>query len=630
MERYINVTLPSLGRVGVRFYSCAESTIDLYDRTDEFSRQKNIKQLGLIADEFEGASHSRYEYLMLQCALSELLDNVHKGTMSAAQGSIKIDGMEYFGNAVIKSWFMLSNFGHTKNTYGDEKSLCLYAMRSKYLRNVIVNAINDGVLKAWCDKVLLGFQYQHFHYVLAAYRIYKELPRRVKEQKFLVDLLKLLVVPYADLDVNVNREKLEQLRVLFKKVRDIAIVSIDGHYSHSPISVDLISSLVSFDLYEGGLLGKTLSKSIKSVRSFLHDDIYLNPNVLARQRQYEIDSLNYIKSVPKNAAAYRDMINKALTSGLVDRRDLMLTHFCRLPISKQMQPETDFYDEFRNLTIKTKRSCKSADSYLDVNPYTKVRYADFFIREDKFSYSDMAPFLFAVCKMIDAQIEHLINNVLDDYFRFYGEVRANARIEGVHDNTIERIINKSDYVMMDIGWRSAIEQVFPIFRNLLWSCIRYFMKENFRLELKDGEIDYEMYSIDIPRMGDWYMLQNIDIATQFERGNPDRVHELMQLKRMVKNKFDGYRIACLVRVDVVDVTKPPNKRKVTDIDSILLSVNEREFKLELNESKNMGSRSVAAATKDIRDKLVKTLSKNARGYRVMPVRGMGAKLVIKR
>ena len=157
--------MPSLGRVSINFYDAAQSSFDLYESTNEFSRQKCIKQLGLIAEVIEGASHTRYEYLMMQCALADILDNLHKGA-SAAQGSISLDGNKITGNSLIKSWFMLSNFGHAKNTYGDEKSLHLFLKKRPGFRSCLLAPIKDEKLRNWCGSILDEFYYHKFHFVV--------------------------------------------------------------------------------------------------------------------------------------------------------------------------------------------------------------------------------------------------------------------------------------------------------------------------------------------------------------------------------------------------------------------------------------------------------------------------------
>ena len=111
MEKRIEEDIPILGRVYVNFVDLASRFFEVYLKEQEVERQRKTAHLGLISKAFKGINHSRFDYLILQCVISELADNNFKGTTSA-QGNIKLNGKKYFGNDIIKSWCLFSNFGH--------------------------------------------------------------------------------------------------------------------------------------------------------------------------------------------------------------------------------------------------------------------------------------------------------------------------------------------------------------------------------------------------------------------------------------------------------------------------------------------------------------------------------------
>lgn len=617
------VTLPIIGRVGISFYCLSTIIYKLYEKTNEFERQKGIKHLGLISNEFEGVSHSRYEYLMLQCATADLFDYIHKGT-SSTQGAIAVDGKKYKGNGLLKSWYMLSNFGHTKNTFGDEKSLSLFIKSNKEYRARILSSIKDKSLRSWSRDVIDGFKYHKFHYVISIWRIYKEQKRNVDEKELCLMALKLLLLDYNDLTMNVDKGKLSQLRQLFKKIRDTTIVSIDGHYSHTPVSVDLISSIMSFDLNSKS----DLFNSINDIRSHLHEEIYLDKNVLARQRSYEIDSLDYIKSNPYSATYFDEITSKAIHKGLVEVGESNLKHFCRCVITKDMQPDTSYYDELRNITIKVRRKCKSAQCSLDTNPFNGNRYVDFYLDKNTFSKSELPPFLFSILQLIDDQITHLIGNVLENYHKLLNEVDYNIKLSGIDENISSEIIEKSSDVMVEIAWDSISKYIFPLFRNLLWSCLNYYFDSKYVLEISQAHNNYKAYSIGTPDSNDIITMDiNSAIKNESDLG---RKHELNQLKKSALKKYSGYKIASLERINIIDPSLPPERRVVTDIDSVLLKISENELILELFEAKSGKGNSEGKAIKELRKNVAPTLSKShSNGYRIRPVKNMGAKIVIK-
>ena len=326
--------LPILGKINVNFYCSSSKVFDLYEKENEFERQKKIKHLGLISKVFEGASHTRYEYLMLQSCLADLLDNLHKGSATVAQGDIKIDGKIYSGNCLLKSWFLLSNFGHAKNTIGDEKSLLLFSLKQKGFRTSLINPIRDEKLFKWSDSVIDNFEYVNFHYILSIRRMYKSLSRQIDLQEELAKLYKLLLIKPSDLDYRVDHNKLEQLRRIFYTVRALAIIAIDGHYSHSPISIDLISTILSVDSLENTYKGIFILESFKPILSSLHESLYMDKYVLAIQREYEINSINELAKIKKNKRSYDSMIELSFNDGITNLNSVSLVPFFRMPISK--------------------------------------------------------------------------------------------------------------------------------------------------------------------------------------------------------------------------------------------------------------------------------------------------------
>lgn len=619
------VTLPSLGNVSINFYCSAQKVAELYAKTDEFNRLKTINHLGLISTVIDGASHTRYEYLMLQCALTDILDKLHKG--SSNQGELKIDSKPYKGNGILKSWFLLSNFGHLKNTFADEKALIQFILKRKGFKSRILCPIRNALLKEWCEQVINTFQYENFHYVVAIYRLYKELPRQLEKQDELARLVELLLIDVERISFKANRTKIMQLRGLFKKIRDIAIVTIDGHYSHTPLEIDLISSVVSFDEIEGGVFGKDISSSLSPLRSLLHEEIYLSPAVIAAQRAYEIQALNVMGSRPQNNESYDEMIETAIREGIVENYVNNLKPFCRIPISPEIQPDTSFYDEFRNLTIKSRKGCSNIESYLDINPYTRVRYADFFISSD-FQDSDFPRLLFNISSLIRDQINHLIKNTGLDYWKLLFEVERSAEKEGIDKQAIDRIVENSNDIIREKILESADKHLFPLYQNLLWSAINYFVKDYYRIELDHSRLDYENFTFSFPEYTDARLNDTLaDAIAKEAEDDEDRAHELRMLAHFAKRKHDGFKIACLTRIKILDMTKPPENMIATDIDSALLKISGDKVTLDFMEGKNMKKNREKTAAKEIRSRVVPILNKNG-SYQIKEVSGFGARMVL--
>ena len=621
-------TIPILGRTGINFFCIAGKVAELYDSTDEFSRQKGIKHLGLISRVIEGATHSRYEYVMLQAGITDLMDNLHKGSATASQGSITIDNKKYSGNGVIKAWFLLSNFGHAVNTIADEKTLLLFANKQDGFKSQLLAPIRDEALKEWSKNIIENFEYTKFHHILAIRNIYKNLPRKVELQDEITTIYKLLLLEENIVTNKVDLAKLAQLKRIFNTVRALSIVTIDGYYSHSPITLDLIPTILSIDSSESAYHGKFLSDSIEPLLNSLHESIYLDKDVLAHERFYELKSLEYLESLEKRNHQYEQAINKSLTDGLFKLIDCPLEHFTRLSITQIMQPDTSFYYEFRNLQT-VKRGCRGVEALLDANPITQIRYADFFIDKNRFESKELPKFIYNISTLIRLQINYMIENSSSDFDEMLQELKSNLVKKGVSSDLLDTTINESKSIIYRHTWNVFKSDILPSFKDLLWSILNLFLKSDYQVDIDSRKREYDSFGMKLPE-GDVGLLDaNIIKAIDIEQDDPDRVHELNHLRRAANRKFDGYVFTCLSRITVYNRTKPASERIVTDIDSLVIKVSQTEFVIELNETKNIKKKREKTAAKELRKYLAPVIDTRGVGYRVYEVKDFGAKLVLK-
>lgn len=120
--KQINATLPTLGSYNISFHK--ESAILLDRITDkELNRLSRISHLGTAASVFTGINHTRLEYMLLQCAIIDLLPKLNVAAEQfEMSGKVKLSNKKIFssGEELLKCWSILSSIGHTKYTYGVE------------------------------------------------------------------------------------------------------------------------------------------------------------------------------------------------------------------------------------------------------------------------------------------------------------------------------------------------------------------------------------------------------------------------------------------------------------------------------------------------------------------------------
>ncbi|MEW4328364.1 hypothetical protein Q0N12_17070 [Rossellomorea marisflavi] len=621
----VKVNLPTLGVVSINFRDISAEVVDLFNNIREFSRQKGIKHLGLIAEVFEGSSHSRYEYVMLQCAFVDLVENQYKGSPNIALGGLTINGQEISGNAIIKSWFLLSNFGHTKYTYGDEKSLILFAIKNKGFRTQLLKPIKDKSLKKWCQKVILNYDYSHMNFVLAIIRIYKETFRNVKLRVSLLQVLKLLLLKSDEFDIKVSMEKLEQLKKIYNVIRELSIITIDGHYSHIPININSIAAIISMGEIEKNYNNNSLTKQLKPIISLLHDEIYLNKNVLELQRNYEIESQEVLQTY--KSVGLSKLLTLAFSDGLLTDKNTNLKHFARLEIGDDLQNGDDFKLQLKKLE-KVRTGCRDTDYYIDSNPISGLKYIDIFLNEGRFNKKQLPALVFNICNFIYELTDDLEDNanydvdIVLDYAMNLSN-KYNVDIEELSHLLLAA--RKLTYPELNRRYR---ENIIPLFKELLWSVMRYFIDEKYFLDIDIHTKKYPPFNFKLNEMSNELFLEKFDSAINNEN-NFDRAAEIKQLKRSAGRQFEGYKLASLTRITIYDLSKPPGSRIVTDIDSVLIKVNKNNFIIEFHETKNTKRKQESNAKKDLRNKFVNVLNTNAKGYRISGVKGMGAKLVLK-
>lgn len=616
------VNLSFIGNIRINFYGISCELIKIYEKENEFERQKAMKHLGVIADVLESSHHSRYEYLMLQCFLIDVIENTYKGTPNAI-GSIKIDGKEYSGNSLIKSWFLLSNFGHTFKTIGDEKALLLFTNERKGFKSELINSIDDKELKDYAIRVIDSFDYPNFHHILTLWRVNKKVRDNVKKKQ-IIKIYKLFLL--GKTTQRVNETKLELLKHLAYYAREIAIISIDGHNTHIPFTINPLSTLMSVDVYESKLKNKSVFNILDPLVTVLINEVYLNKDVLTKQKEYELNSINSIKKLPANRKSYIEIIEKAFSIGLKEKDEINLTHFFRFTINQNNIKRQSILNEYRNIQT-VKRNCSSVEASLDFNPKTNEKVYDFFI-DKKFVKTDLPTFLFNTCQLLENQIKQTVTEELNQYDKLISGLSTELKKRISSETEIDEIIKNSLGFLSSDVLQKINQKVLPAFRSLLSSIISYFLESKYTFEITDTNVPYDLVGVSLSELNFNTIKSNITKALDFEE-NEDRKLEIKQIKKLVPKNYPGYIICSMCRINIYDFSKSPNERIVTDIDSVIIKINRSELIIEFNETKNVKRNRENVAKKDLKDKFIRILNDNAKGYRNIPVKGFGSKIRIK-
>lgn len=613
----IQEDIPILGKVNVNFLELSAKIYHIYNQNNEVERQKKSAHLGLISHAFKNSNHSRYDYLILQCVISEIIENSFKGTTNA-QGSISINQKKYSGNDIVKTWILLSNFGHCYNTIGDEKALLLHSIQNKSFYNQLLKSIKDEELKNWSKKVLDNFEYVDFHHLISFYRIYKTLKRKVTQQNEIFTVYKLLLLP-EEQNINIaNPSQITQLKTIYRILRDISIISLDTRNSSLPISLDILNTILSIDSFENRYKNSKISCILEPLHSILCDNLYLNVKSQTHQRSYEVNAET------TNDFTFEKVLDKAITEGLTNPTNCNLIHFLRIKLNIKNTAYEDMSRAIRHI-LTVKKGIDNVEASMDDNPFTQDRFIDFYLHDD-FDKKDFTLFIYNISQIILVQIIGTANNEFDKTKKITEIVDQN--LVKLNLTELERDnfnIPIKSHIRLNIRRALLIKNI-PVFKDILWSVLRYHIEEKYHFDIDHHTTNkYDYFGVKVAEFDSLEKNLNIAILNEIDL---DRKHELEQIRRSSIRKFDGTIIVCIARIKIYDYSLAPEKRIVTDIDGVVLKFNNKELILELHESKNT-SKPEKDAIKDLEKKLIKTLNKNAKGFKINEVKKYGAKIYIK-
>ncbi|MGQ4678635.1 hypothetical protein [Paenibacillus polymyxa] len=613
------VSIPLLGVMNINFFDCAYITLDFYKKINEIERQKNIKHLGLISSVFDNVSHSRWDYLMLQCGITEITRKMHSGDADLALGSLKIDGITYNGEAILKSWFLLSNLGHAKNTLGDEKFLTNYLLNHTKMRRYVLNKIKDKDLKDYASKIILGNDYSKLHYVLSILRVYVLCNSRKSNTTFIV-LLKSLLLSEFSKNYKVDSHKLDRLKNTFYMIRQLSIISIDSHYSHLPIKIDLMSAILNLKSFASNKKGL-----MSSLSNSLYTDLYLESNVICKQAEY---SLEMKRIFEQNKFTFDEIFKESLfTSELIKIESPQFIPFSKVTLE---------YDMFKGDHVRLKNKLSSMLNKfngfifdIDINPISNEAYINFFISKS-ISSSNLKKLIFAIVSYLDTLLNEIVryhdSNILDIAFGLDKLSEANSSLTAELEVIKEKIMEET-YLNFSQWHYPKLNKVFEMF---FLDVLKYFLKnENLVLHIEKNSYNHFGFLAPDFEQKNYGVIQLAIEEENAITNNQDRVHELEQLNNSVNRKFNGFKLFLISRTKILDMSKPPEKRLQTDIDSAILTISEDSITLDLHEAKNNKSGRESNATKDIKKKLVPLINTHGFGYRVLVHKGYGAKLRIK-
>jgi hypothetical protein len=527
----IEANLPALGAYKVRFHCESKEVCDFLG-SQELERLDHINHLGVASYVFTGVNHSRLEYVLLQCALIQLLPKFHKGKEGISlSGSVSIPGQESKISSceeLLKCWVLLNNSGHSKHTYGVERSLLNKACEDKGFTSILVEGF-PADLKRFSLSVIDEYKDSSFHLVLSLYRIAR-LPKGSRLKARLFRIMRVLVLPMDDLKISKPNEryKIYRLKVLYDRIRLLSIVSLDSYYSHNPIRYDVSSALMNLDsLFSNEEGGQDFVRLLTETSSWLADEIYMHPKAASAQKMYEVASKVKIETVYKNHFNDTERFEKFFPNFMNNgfgKPDLNgLKHFARLsfPYTKiGALFGRSVYDLNQILEKQISPTDKDYVSLM-VNPYSKTLHLDLLFSVERSTPGSLG---FLCCNTIQWLLR-LVEAQVKRRFRFYpSKMRTESLEEKMRERWEPRIIKDS---LLSLS-------------RIFYGVVSYLLPEGMRgvfteyVDRRDGPLGFQLRLVSGGVYSDAEDKLNYIINENSDNLDEDRLHEISAIKSYVE------------------------------------------------------------------------------------------------
>lgn len=290
--RQILANLPAIGAFRVYLHKESATLLDFFGE-EELARLGRVDHLGAATIAFPGINHTRLEYVLLQCALIQLVAKLYKDNRDLALSNcVELDGVPRIssGEELLKCWALLGNIGHPNWTFATERAFLDGASQIPGVKRWLLSGAVERDLWMWAHQVLEGSDDRQSRLLLALLRLREE--RQRDPRKFLFRQLvrnKVLNTTSLTFTNPSAREKLNRLRLQSRYIQLLAMVTLDAYHSHSPVRLQVLPAIQELaEASSGTARLRRFLDVLEATAGWLADEVYLHPRAVAIQRAYEI------------------------------------------------------------------------------------------------------------------------------------------------------------------------------------------------------------------------------------------------------------------------------------------------------------------------------------------------------
>lgn len=341
--RSITANLPAIGAFRVNLH-CESERIVRFFGEEELDRLGRIDHLGAATVAFPGVNHKRLEYVLLQCAIAQIVAKLYKNNVDLAlSNSVELSGSSIrvsSAEELLKCWVLFGNIGHPNWTFSTERVLMNGAIKEPQIQDWLISGAIESDLREWARNAIQSCDDRRARLLVTLIRLKEQRPHDSRKHLFR-HMIRNFVLPEQNLKFSsaAARKKISRLRQLHDQIQLLAMVMLDAYHSHSPVRLQLLPALQ--ELAESATQAARLERFMGVVRStagWLADEVYLHPTAVAVQYAYESRcSRNVVKKFTEScgsSAGRRQFLRNILSDGFSRPRASELEHLVRLTFAR--------------------------------------------------------------------------------------------------------------------------------------------------------------------------------------------------------------------------------------------------------------------------------------------------------
>ncbi len=271
--------VPRLGKLKVRLFKNAQKAYELLEHANHIEKMKRNHQLGVIRNVYEGAHHTRWEYVMTILYIINYLVKARVKGYGLSNDTPKIKGHKVSGAEILQIWTLLLNAGHLKGTFATEQALLSVLISDSKIRSTYRSGLpNDTEIRELFKRIIESQDIYRLHELQSFFFLERLRRKSAKDVDLLTEVLKLF-----KFDPSKGQERRRKLKYLYRKIRQISFLFLDSHYGPVPLNFELGQALFDFDEYSESIFSleeTPISRNLELFEQLMSENFYLAPKCM--------------------------------------------------------------------------------------------------------------------------------------------------------------------------------------------------------------------------------------------------------------------------------------------------------------------------------------------------------------